>query len=131
MGRLVRPADVVRLCASDSMLLMGGSFILTNSPIICDAGATASFDKHGAVRQLPEYYVPAAYREWGVEVVDWTHMTSTRVTSDGLENNVKKFMPTVGCEADAVAFEEDIHNALKAAEGQGWEAKTITVKGSY
>lgn len=92
---------------------------------------TSTFGPDGAVRQLPEYYVPDAYKEWGVEVVDWTHMTSTLATAEGLSNSVKKFMPTVGCEADAVAFVEESHQALKAPDGHGGEAKTISPEGSY
>mmetsp|Transcript_29004 Transcript_29004/g.72804 ORF Transcript_29004/g.72804 Transcript_29004/m.72804 type:complete len:376 (-) Transcript_29004:601-1728(-) len=94
-------------------------------------GVTSTFGPDGAVRQLPEYYVPDAYKEWGVEVVDWTHMTSTLATAEGLSNSVKKFMPTVGCEADAVAFVEESHQALKAPDGRGGEAKTISPEGSY
>jgi hypothetical protein len=92
---------------------------------------TSTFGPDGSVRQLPEYYVPDAYKEWGVEVVDWTHMTSTLVSDDGLSNAVKKFMPTVGCEADAVAFVEEGHQALRTLEEHRGEAKTISAEGSY
>lgn len=34
-------------------------------------GVTASFSPEGQPLQLPEYYVPEAYREWGVELFDW------------------------------------------------------------
>ena len=69
--------------------------------------------------------------EWEVKVVDWTHMTSSLAVADGLLIGVKRFMPTVGCEADAVAYEEDRIVVLKSSEGHQGEAKTISRDGSY
>lgn len=77
-------------------------------------GITASFDGEGEPQQLPENYVPGAYREWGVELFDWQSICSSIATPQGLSYNVKRMMPTVGCEADAVAFTEEAHNILQA-----------------
>lgn len=37
---------------------------------------TASFSPAGAPQQLPEHYVPEAFREWGVELWDWQSQCS-------------------------------------------------------
>ena len=83
------------------------------------------------MRELPSYYVPDAYREWEVKVVDWTHMTSSLAEDDGLLTAVKRFMPTVGCEADAVAYVDESLKSLQCGDGHGGEAKTISRDGSY
>mmetsp|Transcript_36386 Transcript_36386/g.102786 ORF Transcript_36386/g.102786 Transcript_36386/m.102786 type:complete len:364 (-) Transcript_36386:111-1202(-) len=94
-------------------------------------GSTSSFSQDGSVKSLPENYVPGAYKDWGVEVVDWTHMSSAIASETGLVTSVKRFMPVVGCEADAVAYVEDSTESLRSEEGLKWEAKTITEEGSY
>lgn len=45
-------------------------------------------------------------REWDIELFDWQTQVSSRVVGTLLEVKAKKLMPTQGCEADAVAFEE-------------------------
>ena len=61
----------------------------------------------GSKLELPELYVPEAYREWGKKVYDWQTQTSCLVRDGTFRRLCKRLMPTVGCEADAVAFEED------------------------
>ena len=34
-------------------------------------GVTATFSADGSPQQLPERYVPGAFRDWGVELYDW------------------------------------------------------------
>jgi hypothetical protein len=51
----------------------------------------------GEALELPEHYVPSAYREWEVHLFDWQCLCSTLATEDGaLQNSVKRMMPTVG-----------------------------------
>jgi len=94
-------------------------------------GATSTFSADGDVRELPRNFVPEAYREWGIEIVDWTHMSSSLADDSGLLISVKRFMPTVGCEADAVAYVDETVKALKSEDDKTWEAKTIAADGSY
>lgn len=71
-------------------------------------GVSASFDRDGQPQQLPEYYVPEAYRDWGVKLYDWQTQCSMRTTdTGGLQYKLRRLMPTVGCEADAIAFNEE------------------------
>lgn len=68
---------------------------------------TVTFDRDGEAQQLPEYYVPEAFRDWGVELFDWQSQCSMLADETGLKYTTRRMMPTVGCEADAVAFTED------------------------
>jgi hypothetical protein len=43
----------------------------------------ATFSAEGQRQQLPEHYVPEAYREWGVELYDWQAQCSSTATSSG------------------------------------------------
>jgi len=88
-------------------------------------GVTVTFDRDGEAQQLPEYYVPQAYRDWGVELYDWTSQCSMLADVTGLQYTLRRLMPTVGCEADAVAFTED----LQAMFTPGGAA--ITAEGAY
>jgi hypothetical protein len=88
-------------------------------------GVTVTFDRDGEAQQLPEYYVPQAYRDWGVELYDWTSQCSMLADATGLQYTLRRLMPTVGCEADAVAFTED----LQAMFPPGGAA--ITAEGGY
>jgi len=92
-------------------------------------GATSSFRPDGTVQPLPDYYVPDAYKEWGVPVVDWTHMTSALANEAGLSTTVKRFMPTVGCEADAIAYEEETVNSF--GPERELEASVYSADGCY
>lgn len=46
-------------------------------------GVTATFTPSGDPEQLPERYVPGAFRDWGVELWDWQSQCSSTVTDDG------------------------------------------------
>jgi len=61
---------------------------------------------------IPDYYCPPAFKEWGIELFDWQTQASSRVVEGRLELRTKKLMPTQGCEADAVAFEEEASSPL-------------------
>jgi hypothetical protein len=88
-------------------------------------GVNVTFDRDGEAQQLPEYYVPQAYRDWGVELYDWQSQCSMLADATGLQYTLRRLMPTVGCEADAVAFTED----LQAMFTPGGAA--ITADGGY
>lgn len=81
--------------------------------------------------ELPPYYVPDAYREWGVILYDWQMQCSSTASEEGLSYTVRKLFPTVGCEADAIAFEEELVVGLRSAAERHWEDKTILRDGSY
>jgi hypothetical protein len=85
---------------------------------------TVTFDGAGARQQLPSNFVPPAYREWGVELFDWASQCSMLATPEGLRYKLRRLMPTVGCEADAVAFTEE---GAAAAAG----ALAVLPDGSY
>jgi hypothetical protein len=73
---------------------------------------TATFDRDGVPQQLPDRFVPSAFREWGVELCDWQSQCSMLCSADSselrLQYRLRRMMPTVGCEADAVAYTEDV-----------------------
>lgn len=51
----------------------------------------------GEALELPEHYVPSAYREWDVHLFDWQSLCSTQVLGEeGLQYSLKRMMPTVG-----------------------------------
>jgi hypothetical protein len=92
---------------------------------------TATFSSpDGAAEQLPEHYVPAAYREWGVELRDWQSQCSARADAGGLRYALRRLMPTVGCEADAVAFTQE-EEAVFSTEGDGGLRCAVAPDGSY
>jgi hypothetical protein len=90
-------------------------------------GVTATFQAEGAPRQLPEYYVPQAYRDWGVELYDWQSQCSMLASDTGLAYSLRRLMPTVGCEADAIAFTEDQQEAF----GRESSDALVTTDGGY
>lgn len=63
----------------------------------------------GAAQEIPERFVPEAFRTWGVSVTGFDSLTSSTVskgTGDSvLETRFTRALPTVGCEADAIAGE--------------------------
>ena len=76
-------------------------------------GVCATFDADGEARELPEYYVPQAYRDWDVQLYDWQSQCSMNSTeTSGLSCVSRRMMPTVGCEADAIAFTEEVPEDL-------------------
>jgi hypothetical protein len=85
-------------------------------------GVSATFDADGQPRQLPEYYVPQAYRDWDVQIHDWQCQCSMLCDAEGMKCVTRKLMPTVGCEADAIAFTEE-----KGASS--WENSVVTEHG--
>lgn len=88
-------------------------------------GVSATFDADGQARELPEYYVPQAYRDWDVQLYDWQCQCSMLCNGEGMTSVTRKLMPTVGCEADAVAFTED---TKKGSNGE-WENSVISAQG--
>uniref|UniRef100_A0A7R9VFF0 DUF3598 domain-containing protein n=1 Tax=Chlamydomonas euryale TaxID=1486919 RepID=A0A7R9VFF0_9CHLO len=98
-------------------------------------GVIAVFDDEGKAQPLPPHYVPDAFREWGVEVCDWQEQCSMLADASAgtLHFRVRRMMPTVGCEADAVAFEEE-STLLWQRDGGGADGaavRTVLQDGSY
>ncbi len=58
---------------------------------------------------------------------DWHTQTSTLASDEGLLTTLKRLMPIVGCEADAVAFTEDRRASLQPDGG----GQTVLPDGSY
>ena len=58
-------------------------------------------------------------------MLDWHTQHSTQADSNGLISKLKRLMPIVGCEADAVAFEEEERRSLVALPEAPHEAKTV------
>ena len=51
----------------------------------------------GQPQEIPEHYVPSAYREWDVQLYDWqTQCSSQALLDEGLRLSLKRLMPTVG-----------------------------------
>ena len=51
----------------------------------------------GQPQEIPEHYVPSAYREWDVQLYDWqTQCSSQALPNEGLRLSLKRLMPTVG-----------------------------------
>lgn len=95
------------------------------------SGITATFSNDGEAQELPYQYVPAAFREWNMVPKDWHTQNSTLASDDGLLTKLKRLMPIVGCEADAVAFHEDERRSLRSDERHCHEDKTVLRDGSY
>ncbi|CAG9461592.1 unnamed protein product [Pedinophyceae sp. YPF-701] len=74
-------------------------------------GVCCVFTGRGHLLEIPELYVPAAFREWDVTLYDWQTQASSTVREGTFTRMSKQLMPTAGCEADAVAFEEEIQEA--------------------
>ena len=70
-------------------------------------GRLVNYDPQGNALELPHHLVPDAYREWDMVPTSWQTQCSMRVVEDRVEWVNRKLIPTVGCEADAVAFEEE------------------------
>lgn len=68
-------------------------------------GFGADFTAAGEPVELPANVVPEAYREWGVQVLDWQTQCPTLADPAGapcaLHYRLVRLLPTVGCEADA------------------------------
>jgi hypothetical protein len=104
-------------------------------------GVTASFSPSGDVQLLPEHYVPQAFRDWGVELKDWQSQCSatTSSTPKRLVSLLRRLMPTVGCEADAIAFTEEATSSssssaadsASAAASSGNDLLLAEADGSY
>lgn len=56
--------------------------------------------RRGEALELPERFVPSAYREWEVHLFDWQSLCSMQVLGEeGLQYSLKRMMPTVGVSA--------------------------------
>jgi hypothetical protein len=62
---------------------------------------------------------------------DWHTQNSTLVDDTGLHCKLKRLMPIVGCEADAVAFNEELRHSLLSDAAHRDEVKTVLTDGSY
>ncbi|KAI4995349.1 hypothetical protein ZWY2020_035252 [Hordeum vulgare] len=69
-------------------------------------GFGAEFTVAGEPVELPANVVPDAYREWGVQVLDWQTECPTLAdpaAPGALHYRLVRLLPTVDCEADATA----------------------------
>jgi hypothetical protein len=79
-------------------------------------GVTATFNPAGDALDLPERFVPQAFRDWDMVPKDWQSQCSVpppeQAAGGGglplLRFASRRMMPTVGCEADAVAFTDEM-----------------------
>lgn len=73
-------------------------------------------------------YASQAYRDWGVTIYDWQSQCSMQCDAAGLAYTHRRMMPTVGCEADAIAFTSQEQQVFgPGAPGRG----AFTPDGSY
>eukprot|EP01024_Parvocaulis_polyphysoides_P001197 TRINITY_DN10330_c0_g1_i1.p1 TRINITY_DN10330_c0_g1~~TRINITY_DN10330_c0_g1_i1.p1 ORF type:complete len:264 (-),score=52.58 TRINITY_DN10330_c0_g1_i1:299-1090(-) len=79
--------------------------------------------------EIPSRYVPEAFAEWGQVLYDWQTQCSMIAKQDGLKYTLRKLLPTVGCEADAIAFVEEEKHILRSS--QPGQDKTVLQNGSY
>ena len=71
-------------------------------------GHRVYFDASGAPQLLPDRVVPPAFKEYGVDLVDWQSQCAMNVTAeDGMYARELRFLPTQGCEADASTVESE------------------------
>lgn len=74
-------------------------------------------DGSGLVK-VPDYLLPPDLVEWEVEVRGYEHLTSSRRTSEGgLEVVKKRLMPSCGCGVDAVPIEKSEVRIPPASSG--------------
>jgi hypothetical protein len=80
-------------------------------------GHRVYFDDAGEKMTIPERFVPPAFKEWGVELVDWQSQCAMKVTTgEGIYAKELRFLPTQGCEADASTVESADERTLAAAD---------------
>lgn len=70
-----------------------------------------------------------AYRDWGVELFDWQSQSSVLADAGGARATCRRMMPTVGCEADAIAYTQDAVQLFGA--GPGAQPATVAPDGTY
>ena len=76
-------------------------------------GHRVYFDAGGTKQPIPDQYVPPAFKEWGVELVDWQSQCAMSVSVErGVYARELRFLPTQGCEADASTVESSYERNL-------------------
>lgn len=82
--------------------------------------------KTGAAQEIEERFVPGEFRTWGVTITGFDTLTSSKVavltdtlTDTTLHTKLTRALPTVGCEADAIAGEitETVYLSSSFANG--------------
>ena len=94
-------------------------------------GTSTTFNPDGSPQQLPEHYVPQAFRDWAVDVLDWQTQCSSLVSDSAFQVTSRKLMPTEGCEADAVAFNQEAVKLWSAEEEGGSQVLPLLPSGCY
>lgn len=74
---------------------------------------------------------PQAFRQWGVELHDWQSQCSVKADGAGVDATTRRMMPTVGCEADAIAFTSDARRLLESDPSSTSAPPTIASDGAY
>jgi hypothetical protein len=83
---------------------------------------------HSARFALLLLSIDQAYRDWEVKIHDWQSQCSMLADAEGLRCTLRRLMPTVGCEADAVAFTEEAQQVFAAQQAA---ASPIDAEGAY
>ena len=86
-------------------------------------GVSATFGADGAPLELPEQYVPAAYREWEVKLYDWQTQCSVEAAPAGLAYTLKRLLPTVGVSGRTAEHRCDVCAAMRDPEVQSQAAR--------
>jgi hypothetical protein len=97
------------------------------------------FDAHGKAQLIPDRFVPPAFKEYGVDLVDWQSQCAMNVTvEDGVYARELRFLPTQGCEADASTVETQWDRTVDANEvspavssGSSTDTSQNVAPGSY
>eukprot|EP01025_Chloroclados_australasicus_P038888 TRINITY_DN4014_c1_g2_i2.p3 TRINITY_DN4014_c1_g2~~TRINITY_DN4014_c1_g2_i2.p3 ORF type:complete len:371 (+),score=46.07 TRINITY_DN4014_c1_g2_i2:68-1114(+) len=92
-------------------------------------GVSVIFNSEGEPIEIPSRFVPEAFAEWGQILYDWQTQCSMIAQEDCLKFTLRKLLPTVGCEADAVAFVEEEKHILRASKSG--EDKTVLRNGGF
>lgn len=71
-----------------------------------------------------------AYRDWGVQLFDWQSQSSVLADGSGCAATHRRMMPSVGCEADAIAFTSQAQQ-LFGVPAPGGPQPPVAPDGSY
>lgn len=88
-------------------------------------GFGAEFTASGEPVALPENVVPEAFREWGVQVLDWQTQCPTLADPAApcaLHYRLVRLLPTVGCEADAATVHTSHQRHVASAAAFAYSA---------
>ena len=95
-------------------------------------GHRVYFDATGKAQLIPDRFVPPAFKEYGVDLVDWQSQCAMNVTvEDGVYARELRFLPTQGCEADASTVESEEIRTLTLDRVAPAPSSSSLAPGSY